>query len=44
MWVATEVLDGNWSPPRDGAFETEYAYVHIEPTPPKKDEDGAQDD
>lgn len=32
MWVATEVLDQNWQPPRSFQGETEYRYVHIEPT------------
>jgi len=34
MWVATEALDASWHPPKGFAGETEYAYVHIEPTPP----------
>ena len=33
MWVATEVLDGNWKPPKGFEGESEYAYVHIEPEP-----------
>lgn len=35
MWVATEVLDGNWRAPKGFAGESEYTYVHIEPKPPK---------
>ncbi|MCO4748379.1 MAG: hypothetical protein KC912_26530 [Proteobacteria bacterium] len=31
MWVATEVLDGNWKPGKGFAGESEYSYVHIEP-------------
>lgn len=31
LWVAVEVLDGNWRPAKDYAGESEYAYVHIEP-------------
>lgn len=30
-WVVTEVLDANWSPPRDFAGEAVYAYHRIEP-------------
>lgn len=30
MWVATEVLDANWNPPKSFAGESEYAYKHIE--------------
>lgn len=29
MWVATEVLDGNWRPFKDFSGEAEYAYHHI---------------
>jgi len=32
LWVATEVLDSNWRPAKDYKGESEYAYVHIEPT------------
>lgn len=32
MWVATEVLDQNWQPPKGFEGEAEYAYVHVEPT------------
>lgn len=35
LWVATEVLDGNWKPPSGFEGETSYTYVHIEPK--KKD-------
>jgi hypothetical protein len=32
MWVVTEVLDANWRPAETFAGETDYSYVHIEPT------------
>jgi len=35
MWVACEVLDGNWKPAKKFDGETSYTYVHIEPTPPE---------
>lgn len=35
MWVATEVLDGNWKPSRAFEGEETYTYVHIEPTKPE---------
>ena len=38
MWVATEVLDGNWRPAKAFAGESEYAYVHIEPKKPEDNE------
>ena len=38
LWVATEVLDGNWSPPSSFEGETSYTYVHIDP-PKANDED-----
>jgi hypothetical protein len=31
LWVANEVLDSNWSPPREFAGDADYTYVHIEP-------------
>lgn len=31
MWVAIEVLDGNWNPARGFEGESDYTYVHIEP-------------
>lgn len=31
MWVATEVLDSNWTPPKGFEGAGDYAYVHIEP-------------
>jgi len=31
IWVAVEVLDGNWRPPKSWQGLTEYSYVHIEP-------------
>jgi hypothetical protein len=31
MWVATEVLDANWTPPASFAGEKSYSYVHFEP-------------
>jgi hypothetical protein len=31
LWVATEVLDANWSPPASFQGESSYSYVHIEP-------------
>lgn len=39
MWVATEVLDANWTPPKGFAGEAEYTYVHIEPKKPAKGDD-----
>lgn len=41
MWVATEVLDQNWQPPKGFQGETEYRYVHIEPEPPAEAEESA---
>lgn len=38
MWVAAEVLDQNWQPPKGFQGETEYRYVHIEPTRRNQDE------
>lgn len=35
MWVATEVLNGNWRAPKDFVGETSYTYVHIEPRKPE---------
>ena len=32
MWVANEVLDANWRPPRGFEGETTYSHVPIEPT------------
>lgn len=39
MWVITEVLDANWTPPKNFKGETDYAYVHIEPTVPESGEE-----
>ena len=39
MWVATEVLDSNWTPPNDFAGEDGYTYVHIEPKKPEASDD-----
>jgi hypothetical protein len=36
LWVATEVLDGNWSPP--STFEGEESYTHVHIDPPKVDD------
>lgn len=36
MWVANEVLDACWHPPKGFTGESTYAYVHIEPTKPEK--------
>lgn len=33
MWVATEALDKNWTPPKDFAGEAEYAFTPITPAP-----------
>ncbi len=38
MWVATEVLDANWTPPRGFEGIDHYAYVHIEPRTPEPTE------
>jgi len=35
MWVATEVLDGNWKPSKNFEGESSYTYVHIEPKKPE---------
>lgn len=32
LWVANEVLDANWAPPKSFAGDSTYAYVKIEPT------------
>jgi hypothetical protein len=40
-WVVTEVLDANWSPPRDFAGEPAYAYHRIEPSRPAPAPDAA---
>ena len=32
LWVATEVLDHNWRPPKGFEGEPSYTYVHIEPS------------
>jgi hypothetical protein len=32
LWVATEVLDANWQPPKGFEGHTSYTYVHFEPT------------
>jgi hypothetical protein len=34
LWVATEVLDQNWKPPKHFLADDTYAYVHIEPRRP----------
>jgi hypothetical protein len=39
MWVATEVLEVNWTPPKSFAGDAEYTYVHIEPKKPVAKED-----
>jgi hypothetical protein len=31
LWVAVEVMDGNWKPPKGFVGEKEYAYLHIDP-------------
>ncbi len=38
MWVACEVLDNNWKPPKNFEGEDSYEYVHIEPEKPAADE------
>ncbi len=38
MWVAVEVLDGNWRPGKDFHGLSEYEYVYIEPDPPAEEE------
>lgn len=38
MWVAVEVLDGNWKPGKDFQGLTSYEYVHIDPEPPAAEE------
>ena len=38
LWVATEVLDACWRPPKDFEGESDYAYHHIDPK--KIDKDG----
>lgn len=38
LWVATEVLDENWQPPKGFQGESTYEYVHIEPTKRPKPE------
>lgn len=43
MWVATEVLDQNWAPPKGFEGESTYTYHHIEPKPRKAEGDGASD-
>jgi hypothetical protein len=35
MWVAIEVLDHNWTAPRNFDGPTEYEYFHIEPKKPE---------
>ncbi len=38
LWVATEVLDGNWTPPSGFEGLSDYAHVPIKPEPrPKED-------
>lgn len=37
-WVITEVLDANWTPPKDFQGEASYVHVPIKPTPRKKAE------
>lgn len=32
LWVVTEVLDGNWKPNSKFEGQSDYEYVHIEPT------------
>ena len=32
MWVATEVLDANWKPPKSFEGASEYTYKHIDPS------------
>ena len=31
VWVAVEVLDANWKPPKNFQGEADYTYKHIEP-------------
>jgi len=38
MWVACEVLDGNWKPGKNFQGESDYTYVHIEPKAAEADE------
>ena len=42
MWVATEVLDQNWQPPKGFEGPTAYEYVHVEPTRRAKAEEPAE--
>jgi len=43
MWVATEVLDGNWTAPKGFDGPDEYTYVHIEPKKPTPSPDAAEE-
>lgn len=43
MWVVTEALDANWSPPKNLALDSEYAYVHIEPSTDEDEADEADE-
>lgn len=40
LWVAIEVLDQNWKPGSALELTEDGAYVHIDPPPPRKSEDG----
>jgi hypothetical protein len=40
-WLATEVLDQNWIPPKGFAGEAEYEYFHVEPR--AADEESAEE-
>lgn len=42
LWVATEVLDMNWQPPKGFTGEAAYTYVHIEPKKREKKDDAAE--
>ena len=37
IWVAIEVMDENWKPPKGFEGETTYKYVHVEPTKASED-------
>lgn len=44
MWVVTEVLDVNWSPPKKLELDTAYAYVHIDPNLADADADADEEE
>jgi hypothetical protein len=43
LWVATEALDRNWTPPKGFAGETEYAFHYIAPPEAKPAAEAAAD-